>query len=333
MDERQVEIRSVIHFLWMKGCKNQTIYQEICSVYGTNSISLRSIQDRTNKMKKGTHSIFDQNRTGRPKKSALIPQIQNYLKENPYSSTRNIAKHMNADKKTVKFILVNELHMKQVNFKWIPHVLTSQNKAIRVEMCTKLLEFLSNANNNKLRKVLTQDESWIYFSNPRNSMWIHEDDKIPQRVSRKIDSKKVMISVIWSITGIKSITMLGRDQKFNRVFFSETVLKDLSKKISTKGYYLHMDNARPHLVPEKLKELGIKRLEHPPYSPDVAPSDFFLFGYLKDQLQGCEFEDEEQLFEKVSEILYSIPKSTLERVYNEWMERLFKVIETNGNYI
>ena len=184
-----------------------------------------------------------------------------------------------------------------------------------------------------LRKVLTQDESWIYFSNPRKSMWVEEEGQPPVRVSRKIDSKKVMISVIWSIMGIKSITMLGKNQKFNRVFFSEIVLLDLSKKIRTNGYYLHMDNARPHLVPNKLRELGLKRLEHPPYSPDIAPSDFFLFGYLKDQLQGYEFEDEEQLFDKVSEILYAIPKATLESVYNEWMERLFRVIEANGNYI
>ena len=117
MNELQVEIRSVIHFLWMKGYQNQTIYQEICSVYGSNAISLRSIQDRTKRMKEGDHSIFDRIRTGRPKKSELIPKIRKFLEGNPYASTRKIAKHLNVDKKTVKYILINELNMKNVNFK------------------------------------------------------------------------------------------------------------------------------------------------------------------------------------------------------------------------
>ena len=53
------------------------------------------------------------------------------------------------------------------------------------------------------------------------------------------------------------------------------------KKLKTKGISLHMDNVGPHLVNKRLEELGIKRLPHPPYSPDLAPSDFFLFGHLK----------------------------------------------------
>lgn len=333
MDELQLEIRSVIHYLWIKGYKNLDIYEEICNVYGSNIISLRSVQDKTKKMNEGTYTIFDQQRSGRPKKLELIPKIQNYLDDNPYTSTRKIAKYFNIDKKTVKLILINDLNMKRINFKWIPYKLSPKNAALRVEVSTKLYEFLTNANRNKLRKVLTQDETWIYFSNPRNSMWINNNDNPPVRVSKKINSKKVMISVIWSVTGIKSVTMLGRNQKFNSKFFSDTVLDNLSKNISTKGYYLHMDNAKPHIVPQKLKELGIIRLEHPPYSPDIAPSDFFLFGYLKNMLQGYEFDDEKQLYDKVNELLYSIPKTTLENVYNEWIERLYTVIQSNGNYI
>jgi hypothetical protein len=44
---------------------------------------------------------------------------------------------------------------------------------------------------------------------------------------------------------------------------------------------LHMDNTRPHTSKRNLarmEELPIKRIAHPPFSHDIAPSDFFLFG-------------------------------------------------------
>lgn len=82
-----------------------------------------------------------------------------------------------------------------------------------------------------------------------------------------------MISVILGVTGIISITMLPIGPKSNRNFFEQNALGDLASENSTLGHFLHIDNARPQLISEKLKELGMKRLYHPPYSPDLAPSD------------------------------------------------------------
>jgi histone-lysine N-methyltransferase SETMAR len=51
-----------------------------------------------------------------------------------------------------------------------------------------------------------------------------------------------------------------------------------------RGALLHHDNARPHTVratQENIQELQWELLEHPPYIPDLAPSDFHVFGPLK----------------------------------------------------
>lgn len=40
-------------------------------------------------------------------------------------------------------------------------------------------------------------------------------------------------------------------------------------KYKTRGKYFHLDNTRPHLVQEEFDRLGIKRLDHTPYSPDI----------------------------------------------------------------
>ena len=77
----------------------------------------------------------------------------------------------------------------------------------------------------------------------------------------------------------------------------------------------------------------MKRAPHPPFSPDIAASEFYLFGNLKDRLAGLKFESLDELFECIYEILKKIPKETLINVFLEWEKRLKQVIEYNGEYI
>jgi hypothetical protein len=76
----------------------------------------------------------------------------------------------------------------------------------------------------------------------------------------------------------------------------------------------------------------MEKAPHPPYSPDLAPSDFYLFGYVNHCLAGAFFADAGQLLEAVKTILIAIQKMTLEAVFLEWMERLQKCIDTSGEY-
>ena len=193
MNEALVEKRSVASFLWKKKKTNKQIYQEMSEVYAEDMPSIKTIQKWTKKMIDGDWSIFDRPREGRPERAELSEKIQEVLAYNPYVSTKKIAKKVGADPKTVKKVLIEKLQMRKVNFKWIPYTLTLELKAKRVEIAKDLFDFLSNCNDQKLRKVLTQDETWVYFSNPRNSMWLEEGQPIPEKPKKTIGAKKVMI--------------------------------------------------------------------------------------------------------------------------------------------
>lgn len=78
--------------------------------------------------------------------------------------------------------------------------------------------------------------------------------------------------------------------------------------------------------------MNIERLPQPPYSPDICPNDFFLYGYIKNNLKGHRFKTRDELIQAVLEIIQKIEKSTWIAVYNQWMERLQKVIDNNGDY-
>ena len=64
-----------------------------------------------------------------------------------------------------------------------------------------------------------------------------------------------------------------------------------------KVFYQH-DNARPHVhknVKAKLEKLGWEKLEHPAYTPDLAPLDYHLFLSLSNDLRGRKYKEEKEL--------------------------------------
>ena len=70
------------------------------------------------------------------------------------------------------------------------------------------------------------------------------------------------------------------------------------------GVCLLQDNAPVHKVAvakAAVKECDFKEIEHPPYSPDLAPSDYYLFSKLKKDLRGKKFDNDEEVKTAVME--------------------------------
>jgi hypothetical protein len=66
--------------------------------------------------------------------------------------------------------------------------------------------------------------------------------------------------------------------------------------------------------------IGLNRMKqalHPPYSPDLAPWDFFLFGYVKGKLMGYRAETPSELLVRIRVILAEIPRETVNAVFRE----------------
>jgi hypothetical protein len=71
---------------------------------------------------------------------------------------------------------------------------------------------------------------------------------------------------------------------------------------------------------------------HLAFSPDLAPSDFPLFGKLKMALMGAVFADD-QLSQSVMEVLNGISREEHEAPVQEWLLRLDRCIQKNGEYV
>ena len=130
----EIEIRSVIHFLFLKGHSNKEIHKEIILVYGNVVIKLMTVQKWTKRFGEGDYSLDDKPRGDRLVKNELVDKIKNMLKEEPYLSKKKIVSFLELSTGIVSRILRNELGLNKVNFRWIPHTLNDHQKLKRTFM-------------------------------------------------------------------------------------------------------------------------------------------------------------------------------------------------------
>ena len=106
--------------------------------------------------------------------------------------------------------------------------------------------------------------------------------------------------------------------------------------VNCKGVIFHYDNATPHIslaTRQKLLRLGWEVMLHPPCSPDLAPSDYYLFRSLPNSLNGKTFNDDEAVKLHLVQFFADKDQKLYERRIMKLPEIWQKVIEQNGKYI
>ena len=79
--------------------------------------------------------------------------------------------------------------------------------------------------------------------------------------------------------------------------------------------------------------MGWEVLSHPPYSPDLAPSDYHLFGFVKNQMRGQHYETNEALHAAVRQCLRAAGTEFYRKEIFKLPERWEKCVQRNGDYV
>jgi histone-lysine N-methyltransferase SETMAR len=198
--------------------------------------------------------------------------------------------------------ILHELGKTWKKAKWVPHELTDAQKLKRVEASTRLLELFED-DPDILEDIVTVDEKWVGFNNPyKHNEWLSEGQKPSGTPVKDFRKEKRMLVVFWNRGGIVHYEFLAKGQTMNAVLYCEILERVRRRLPNGVRIILQHDNAKPHtakLTKKWLSDAGWNVLEHPPYSPDLAPSDYHLFRSMEHWLRGKKFGTEIELHNSV----------------------------------
>ncbi len=144
-----------------------------------------------------------------------------------------------------------------------------------------------------------------------------------------------MVLVFFDAKGVIYTNYVPKGETVNAEYIKKALARFLkvfkSKRpiMASQDWFLHWDNAP---VQEYLAAKGVKTLRHPPYLPDLAPADFFLFPRVKSELAGLSLKQE--TFQKSWEgVVRTIQKEDFAAAFRRWMERCEKCVWIGGDYV
>ena len=111
-----------------------------------------------------------------------------------------------------------------------------------------------------------------------------------------------------------------------------TIRNNRAKDGQESTFYMTTPPLMCEVVKSFLASGKVKVLNHPPYSLDLSPCDFFLFPKLKKMLSGNKYTSRSSLGSAIYQCLKQIPKEDFYLLFRDWVKRLQKCVSVKGEY-
>jgi histone-lysine N-methyltransferase SETMAR len=343
------EQRAVIRFFWAKGLKPTQILTEMLPVYGQKCVPRSTIHRWCDKFARGRRSLVDEKRSGRPvvaTNNDAVTKVDAFIRSDRRVSISDIVLYTGISRGSVQRVVQQNLKFRKVSARWVPRQLKPEQQATRMITSLENLQRYNDGGEAMLARLVTGDETWVHHYQPetkRASMqWKHLDSPTPTKFRVLPSAGKVMATVFWDMKGVLLIEFQERGRSVTAASYCsllerlKTAIRNKRKGLLTQGVILLHDNARPHtahLTVEAIDNLGLEVLPHPPYSPDLAPSDYHLFGPMKKMLGGRRFTSDIEVQIAVRTWLAKQPASFFADGIQKLVSRWDKCLNVRGRYV
>lgn len=343
-----MEQRANIKFCYKLGKTPTETYEMLKFVYGNGTMSRSRVFEWYSRFREGREDPFDNDRSGRPSTSRNDEnreRIKEIVEADRRITLRMLEDQTGINRESIRKILIEDLGKRKICSRFVPHSLTPEQMQRRVD-CSKNFIFNCDSNPNFINSIVTGDESWCFQYDPetkRQSMqWCSKSSPKPKKLRLQKSKVKTLLITFFDSDGVIHKEFLPSDTTVNAAYYKE-VMSRLLKRISRirphynrKGSWslLH-DNAPSHnsiIVKSFMAKKGVLVINHPPYSPDLAPADFMLFPKLKGILKGRKFHDVQDIQKNVTSELKGIPKEDFKKSFVALYNRCNKCIQVNGDY-
>ncbi len=282
---------------------------------------------------------------GPKQRTQKTQQILDIMQEEGRSTLREIASEVGVCHTTVRRVLRNDQNMSKITPKMVPRVLTKDQKRCRKQISQQNLLRIQE-DPQLLDRLVTQDESWVFCYDPRTKQadmqWCSRDEQRPTKALRSRLTQKLMLIVFWDASGVIHHEFLEHGATVNTEIwlgylrrFRESMRRKRPQLWTAKNWTFLMDNAPAHcscISADFYHKTGMDLMSHPPYSPDLAPCDFWLFPTMKGKLRGMRFETLDDLQIAVSRTLKSIPKEEYRQALQCLPHRYQRCVDQDGGF-
>ena len=232
------------------------IHNELVSLLGASAPSLRTVYRWAKRFQDSGDDTEDMSRSGRPITGCSVANIQKALiDEDRRISFNDIEALTSLCRGTIVNIIHIYLNKRKLSSRWIPHLLTAEQKLKRVTFCTQNLKMFEEGKW-RLCDVVTGDESWIYYGKIKkkalNLTWAGPGDSPGTVVKRNQFEPKRMISVFFKSVGALFVDVLERGKSIDNKYYLNKCFKPLIESLESerpvsgiKNIKLLHDNARP----------------------------------------------------------------------------------------
>jgi len=343
------EKRAVIKYLTFKGLSAVEISTELNSVLGDNAPSDATIYRWIAEFQRGRKSTEDEHRSGRPVDMCTdenVQRVNDMITTDRRLTVRYVAECLNLSYGTTHHVITDVLGYSKVCARWVPRMLTPENKQVRLTTSRDNLRQYNVDPAKFLRRYVTMDETWAHHFDPetkqQSKQWKHVASPPPVKFRKIASADKVLASVFWDSKGVLMIDYLERGKTVTGVYYAELIhklrsaIKEKRRGKLSDGVLLHHDNAPAHtsaVAVATVRECGFELLSHPPYSPDLAPSDYHVFRSLKDSLRGQRFGCDEEVIHATNDWFELQDEKFFVDGVKSLAHRWEKCVALEGNYV
>lgn len=349
MELSREHFRAMIFYDYKSGLDHTQCHQRLTAAFPDSGPSLATVTGWYREFKRGRDNLQDESRTGRPSTANTetnVDRVRDLLNADRRVTYDIIEASLGISSGTVRKILHEELGVKKLTSRWVPHLLTQEQKDCRVEWCRFMLRKFDGGKSRSVSQIISGDETWIYTYEPerksQSQVWMFPNEEPPTKVVRCRSVGKQMVATFVRRSGLIATIPLQNRRTVNAEWYTTvclpqvfSVLKQQRPKSELRGISLHHDNASAHTAAQTLDflgEEGVKLIPHPAYSPDLAPCDFFVFPRAKDRLRGRRFDTPELAIDAYETALKQLSESDWRNCFDQWFQRMSRCLEASGEY-
>lgn len=341
--------RIIIKFLTNEGVRPAEILRRLQAQFTETCLSQAQVYDWHKKFSEGRVEVENKPHARRPRTSVTVDNIEavrNILEDDRRLTIIEIADFVGISFGSAQSIITVELGFRKVSARWVPRLLTDQQKQYRMEICQRLLQRFQREGDDFLKHIVTCDETWVHHYTPESKQaskeWRRKGEGAPIKAKTRLSAGKVLATVFWDFKGVLLVDFLHERRTVNSEYYCQLLnqaklaYRQKRRRFPIRDVILLHDNARPHtanLTRETLEEIHWTTLEHPPYSPDLSPCDYHMFGPLKESLGGERFDNDNAVEVFVRNWLETRPSSFYDDGIKKLPVRWEKCVSKSGDYV